>query len=337
MPSWKRVFIFGGRRDKMFSTVNRFQTRKDLLAKLVKLNDEEQKELESAEKTILSGSKRARFLLASETLTDFNHIEKLFKFSVNSACFKTFCLENEFSHIDTWKTILKMLSYSGEDVISLDRKEVISIFDQYLGAYFYSEYLRFKAGDKSIEPAQAELYLDLASEKGLFNALVARCEYNRGRIKSSNISNEMQTDALTQLKSDAKRLGNLYWVVGLLHASLVLLDIGNYFANEESASTDVLAHTLQKTAAKKFLQAQELSIYKALDQNEKIVKNICGKKGLMIFEFSDWDVAQAFFLQHVDSARAPHDTLIAEARKEIRKHVNFSRHAPQKDKKTQGR
>jgi hypothetical protein len=310
----------------MFSTENRYQSRKELLDAVIALSDEEKAELATVEKTITSGPKRKRFELTRDVLANFNDINKLFKFCFNSDIFKNYCLKNEFKHMDTWVNVLRILKYSGEEIRSVDGKETISIFDQYLGAFFYGEYLDFKQGKKKMLPSHAVLYLDLACEMGLFQALVARCEYNKEKIHSSRVTNEVQTDSLAQIKSDTKQLSNLYWAVGCLHAALVQLDIGNYFANQATEESTGIAYSFQKSAAKKFLKGRELSAYNGLLQNEKILKEICGKKGLLVFEFDGWDSAQQFFLKHVNNNFAPHDALIIDAKTEIRKFVNFSRH-----------
>jgi hypothetical protein len=319
---------------KMFSTINRYQARKESLDNLIKLSDEEREELDEAEEAIVKGSKRERFSLVRDVLLDFNNINKVFKFCANSQIFKDFCLKNEFSHIEIWAKLLRLQEYPGEEVVSLDRKDKLSTFDQYLGAYFFSEYLLFRRDKKKIDPAVAELYLDMACDSGLFKALVARCENNRIKVKSSTTKNAAQTDALAQIKMDAMRLGNLYWTVGYLHAALVLLDIGNYFANQQSPKTIVMAHSFQKSAARKFLQARELSSYKALAQDEKIQKDICGEKGLLVFEFTGWDDAQTFFLNHVNAEYTSHYYLIHQAKTAMRKHLNVSRNSIRKPEKT---
>lgn len=317
----------------MFSTENRYQSRKILFDKLIELqvdeNEDERLKLKEAEEVILSGSMMQRFELAREVLVDFNNVGKVLRFYFNSPIFQEFCQKNEFLHKDNWIEVLEILGYPGEDIVSVnqdpEQKEVISILDQYFAAHCLSEYLSFMEGEKEMDPALGRFYLDVACEFGLFNALVVRCELNQAKIKNPQALDRERTDALTQVELDGKRLGNLYWGVGYLHAALVFLDIGNYLANQNNEDTALIAHTFQKSAVKSFTQGKELCLFKALPQNERIIKTICGKNGLEVFEFRDWDSAQTFFLSHLNPDLGPYEDFISDARTEIRENIYAKR------------
>jgi hypothetical protein len=309
----------------MFSTENRYQTRKVLFDKVIQLSKPEKEELARVEKILAEGSTEECFAVARDILINFEDIGKVLKFYFNSPLFKEFCLKNEFSHFDNWKEVLEILEYPNKDVVSVDRSETVSILDHYFGAYCLGEYLSFVDGEKAMEAALGNFYLDLACEFGVFNALVMRCDNNQLKIKNPNCRNKDLTDALAQLEVDSKRLGNVYWGLGCLHAALACLDVGNFLANQDDEKTALLAHTFQKMAVKSFIQGKEICAFKALSTSDEIIKTICGKQGLEIFEFKGWDSAQTYFLDHLDPNLGPYDDFIQDAREEIRENIYTKR------------
>lgn len=306
----------------MYSAEKRHHDRMLLGSKILDLNSSEMQELKKAETIVLSGTQDERFQLTAMLLIDFRQLDKIIKFYFKSPVFKDYCLRDEFGHVARWREILRVLKYSGDGQGSVDQKEKVSVVDQYFGAYFFSEYLKFVSGEKPRSPALGTFFLELACEFGLFLALVRRCENNQLLIKNSRASFSEKREALRQIEEDGGRLGNLYWALGFLHAALVYLDLGNYYASLASDEESVLlGHHLRSKAVKNFLQGKELCLYKSLPENEKIIRTICGKGILEVFDFRSWDKAESYFTEHLDGSRESFDKLRSEARLEIRKQV----------------
>ena len=161
-----------------FSVGNRYEAQKKALAPLIALTEVEASDLESINNVISNGKRTEKFNIVKDLLTDPNKIGTIFKYIHHSKAFEDFCDANTFDHFKRWSEFLKLWKYTGEPIKSIDGKNIVTIKDQYLGSYYYSQYLKFKSGDKSITHTDATTYLDLACKVGVFKALHARCKEN---------------------------------------------------------------------------------------------------------------------------------------------------------------
>lgn len=314
---------------------NRYHLLQNNLGELIALTPEENKKLDDlvkmAQSTSIYKEDFLQDMLAScedKTLVKFYFDKRFDPF-----------LSQESLQIKNWHTSLSNTNDISFSLFALaheegqEAKEKIHLIHHQMSAYCLSEYLKFHHKKNSITAAQASAYLDLACDLGSFKAIVERMRINHEIIKNiiekrksqknPSYLDSVETDALTQLTSDAKRLGNLYWTVGFIHAATILLDVGNIYANEENSDTENTAHALQRMAAENFLRAKEIENYKSFpaiypaDHNRNIIRSILGDEGLKKYKFKSFDHAQDHFLKCVDNAVNPHQLLLKNSKDEV--------------------
>lgn len=269
-----------------------------LVNNFIELSHEEKQYLAEAEKIITSGSAEEQLNFSQNKLGQYVIYKPslIFRLCENSAIFKDFCQNKNLPHTALWSAILKEIGYLGDEIQSVDRSESCSVFNQYVGAFLLKEFKLFQEKKKNTPTLLAYHFLDTACLLGGSDALTIRCSLNQDKIKNPTVLESEKSMALNQLNQDLSRLGNLYWTIGYLTAALISLDIGQYYDSFNQEDCWGIAAAFQKQSAENFLWAKELSLYKALPQNAKIITTMCGESGLNTFEFNGWDSVESSIL-----------------------------------------
>lgn len=233
---------------------------------------------------------QAKYLKDLEKYSDLD----IYKFCENNPIFRNFIQSPDCPLTRGWPEYLKEKGCIGENLTSLDGNIKHSLYDEYMGAYLYSEYNKNKKNDK----ASAANYLDLACEFKFFQALRSRCILCQHKLSKTNDDREGLL-AVGQILHDTALLCKLYGSTGYFESAKFLLSVGNHYSNlseDEFASTASYFH---KLAAEYFFSGKELLLNHQLPDNEKILGAICKEAGLLHFGFKSWDSAEEHFLEPV--------------------------------------
>lgn len=164
---------------------------------------------------------------------------------------------------------------------------------------------------KDHDPAKPDLEkLNLACKQGSYDALIERTESACSIIKSDKTEEYEKKEAKKSLLYDLEVLSLHYWSAGCIHASRVLLDIGNYYdskqpTNAEEISFDADAQAYWDKAAAYFFRAKLLS----KEVTSKYIAKILYQWGdFSPSEFNDWPEAEAkkaeiIIDKHIDPVR----------------------------------
>jgi hypothetical protein len=251
---------------------------------------DEENELSMLERDISLNDEKINNILAKEL--QYYPLEKLFKFSEKSPSFRRFC-EIESLHTEEWSRVIKKQGGIGKLIISLDKSESCTIFDEYLGFFLLYCYETFKI----IDHQKALFCLDKACDFGFFHALIERCKLYQEQIKNSLHS--LPEETINKLNHDLHRLGNLYWKIGYIHSAMVLLDIGNCLDNTFEEPLEKRAHLFHEAAAENFFSARLLA-NPNLTSSTELFNAICKEEGLGVFGFKTWDEAGNGILELLD-------------------------------------
>jgi hypothetical protein len=224
------------------------------------------------------------------------------KITIHSPALNAILAKPTALHTQTWSMLLKKGSYPSFVIHSLDGKEELSILSQYLAAYYLVQSKQHEADN----PLKAAVCLDRACEYGLFDALKKRINLNADKLSTSVASPAI----LKEFQSDTDRIANLYWSIGHLHAARTSENI----VLETTVEASDQAQPFFVKAVTHLLWAKELSQFKNLTENRLITSAILGDKGLDIFGYSSWELAEQDLLSHVDSKQTPHESLMAEVK-----------------------
>ncbi len=136
--------------------------------------------------------------------------EDIFKLSECDLEFKQFCQRDDLPHTKKWIKRLKAAGYFGEDIISIDKKDKCSTYDQFITVYLFTQFRENKL------PQEA---FNKSCELGFHAALLERCKTYADKPKEG--------EARAQFDNDIKRLCNLYWSIGHLYSCAFLLKTGD--------------------------------------------------------------------------------------------------------------
>lgn len=275
-------------------------SRSQIIKALTAVNVSEQHLLDDATAVITEHDPEKMEKFSREKLSD---IELYKPSTIYKLCamkgsreFLAFCKEEKMPHTRAWSTYLQTYFYAGRAFHSIEKGITCSVLDQYVGSFLYKMYKDLtKESHRDLEVEA--LFLKLACSTRLFQALSERCKVNANTLISGEATPEVLAAANAQLEEDANLLGNLYWSVGYLEAALILLDVGNYYANN---GMDAAALQKHKMAVEFFLRAREIHKHSPLPENDKTVFTICQKRSLEEVHGSNWKAAENFFFKHID-------------------------------------
>jgi hypothetical protein len=249
---------------------------------------------------------------ALKNLEKFTDLD-LFKFSENSSTFKDFIQKPDCALTQYWPAYLKKKGCIAENLTYSHGKKH-TLYDEYLGAYLFSEYLKNKDSNRD----HARKYLDLACEHGLFQALRRRCQLDL-HIISHTKNDQERSLALGQVMQDAALLSSLYGSIGHFYAAKFLNTLGKYYLslnNDDFAST---AHYFLKLAAESFYIGKELFSNQASPGEKAIIQTICGKDGLLHFKFQSWQKAEDYFFEKLDTKLSSRQDIYTSAMKKAKR------------------
>ncbi|MDR3492123.1 MAG: DUF5630 domain-containing protein [Gammaproteobacteria bacterium] len=285
-------------------------------AKLIKLSEREQAKFDDYLRLVLFINTNEK----EEMKTLFKKLEPytandIYKFAENGSTFKIFIQKSDCPLTKSWPKYLKDKGFIGEAVSSLDKTMTHTLYDEYVGAFLYSDYLsRNEKSDKS----GARFSLNMACEFGLYQALIERTKINKEIIKTTE-DDRKRVVSINELLTDTKMLTNLYGSIGYFHAAMVLIDIGNYFSNLNTDASAGQAKVFHEAAAENFFSGSLLLSEHSFPENEKILKIICKDDVLKTFGFKDAASAEKYFLEPIDNKITPHDKIRTAAKHTIDK------------------
>lgn len=177
--------------------------------------------------------------------TFLNQVQKIdqhsivrFTSSKNGEVFRHFCATDSAME-EYWSRKLREPAepYPCITITTMDHR-LISPFEHFVAATYYGEYMILsQRGAGQLPEAQVKAIeaLDMACEKGLYNALCTRFEVNLKKLQK-NIDDQ----ALRQvLLNDAASIANHYWTYGYIKANTLLNKMAHVM-NQSSRSEEKL-------------------------------------------------------------------------------------------------
>lgn len=161
--------------------------------------------------------------------------------------------------------------------------------------------------------------LDKACKAGCFDALNERIKMNCDNIKNDTVPEDVKLRANTTLMHDLERLSLLYWSVGSIQASRVLLDLGNYYRDKQADNDEENPYAAEmeaswKNSASYYFRAKALLKYAT---SQELVKLYYQEAGLQGSGFHTFNEADDIVLGHFDlvlreGLRKEEDALVEE-------------------------
>ncbi len=195
---------------------------------------------------------------------------------------------HETSRTTDVESQLKAAGYPTK-LISLDGSQEVSASKIFAGIRFFDAYKE--------SPQHEEARLNMACQYSCLQALIERTELNCAIIKNDEIDEENKYHAKEILFADLKKLGDLYWSVGYIHASRILLDIGNYYSKKEEHAD--LSAIFWQEASTHYFRAKFLLKY---DISQQLIEIVYHGKGLEACGFQSMEEADKTMLSHFDNA-----------------------------------
>jgi|GEM_PF-5502972 len=220
----------------------------------------------------------------------------------NQQKIKEFCMLEGSPHVQEWADTLREQRFQGKTIKAIDGTIASSTLDQYLGSFLFNE---FKKNQQS-DPMMGLSSLRMACELNFFYALRERVENNVTKIKAFEETGKDWQEAEMTLLSDSAKLGHTFWSLGYIHSALILLDLGNTFAEKHSKKSDagsaesvmenerykLLAIKFYEEAVSHFFRANFLFSQKA---SVEVSSVICEENELAaVFKFSNLGEAQHY-------------------------------------------
>lgn len=235
--------------------------------------------------------KKSQALVDIEKYTD----RDMYKFCEQNPLFKSFIKSPGCELTADWQTYLKGKKCIAENLDSLDGSIKHRLYDEYMGAYLYSEYCNNVKKDNK----EASKFLALACEFNLFQALRSRCiDCQHTLLK--NTDDKVKAEIIGLVLHDSDILSRLYGLTGCIYAAKFLRFVGTYYLNLEDEAFVTAAAYFHRLAAACFYMGKHIHDNKVLSADEKIMKAICKDAGLGHFGFRSWEAAEQYFLEPID-------------------------------------
>lgn len=262
----------------------------------------------------------------------------LFKLCVNpaNADFKEICADEKLPHSEVWAKFLASRKFPGFVCQSLDKSETCTLLDQFIAGYLWTEYKHKKAeAEQNIDNKAkhrdtlsfAVYLLNHCCDHKHLNALKERCEFYSSIIQANDVPAEYKIMVDDLLNTDLKTLGNLYWTVGCLQASRILLNLSIYFSNNDLDPENTKA----KMALEYYYRAVELNEYNNLPDNKKAVQAICQERNLIVLFDDPWKTFEEDILKSLDRSIHDKDDIKLKIRNEIEHKIRYRPGTPTRD------
>lgn len=240
------------------------------------LDQQDKKDLAYLESIILSNNINEGLDKAIQLLSNSNCIFSI-KILENSSQIREFCSSNAILQNELSKKLRKS-GYVSLEIRSINGDEKLSILDIYIAALILNEHFdNLESARTSNERKNWCIkLLDLASEIGLYNALLIRCKKNTKTIVNQQTLESDRNKAMDAVINDTKRLSNLYWGIGYVQAACLLQIPANYFLQiKKERKRGIL---LYEEAIKNFLCA---SFLEGNSYSNQIIDNMTLGKGIL--------------------------------------------------------